>query len=137
MKETSWRTTVVNMLGPLGAFSVENPAHPGTPDINCTAGWIELKKAEWPARDDTPVDIDMRQTQRIWHRRWRRHGGFSWTLTKVNEEIWILHDGRWSADHLGNVTREVLIANAVTVWWNGPTAAELITTLIKHRRGQR
>lgn len=136
MKETSWRTTVVNMLGPLGAFSVENPAHPGTPDINCTAGWIELKKAEWPARDETLVDIDMRAAQRVWHRRWRRHGGFSWTLCNI-DKTWFLHDGRWSADFLGLVPRAEIVSNAIAAWWNGPTAEQLITALIKHRRGQR
>lgn len=135
MRESKWRTKVVNLLKPLGAFAVENPAHPGTPDISCVAGYIELKKGEWPVNDDTKVDIDMRSTQRSWHRRWRRHGGFSWTLSLISE-TWFLHDGRWSAEHLGLVNRSQVVFNAVDAWWQGPTGTQLIESLLKFRKAQ-
>lgn len=52
----------------LDATSVENPACPGTPDIQFMDGWIECKYLEdWPKREETTVRIEhFSPQQRVW-----------------------------------------------------------------------
>lgn len=88
------RSTVVKVLKPFDAISVENPAYPGTPDVNSTLGWIELKEAKrWPRGAHTPLRLPhFTQQQRVWlTRRARVDRGRVWLLLKVGEE-WLLYD---------------------------------------------
>jgi hypothetical protein len=71
---------------------VENPAHPGTPDINgCIRGveiWMELKQVPaLPKRDTTPVFTGaLRPEQVLWHTlRWKA-GGRSYIVAYVEEQ---------------------------------------------------
>lgn len=123
MRESRFRKIVLELLRPLAAMAVENGALDGTPDVCCTAGWIELKCAS------RPVDIDLRKSQRIWLRKWRVHGGKAWTLTYM-EGTWMLHDGHWSADNLGaDVSRQFLIDVATRWWSTTPSREQLIGAL--------
>jgi hypothetical protein len=57
----------------LDACAVENPALPGTPDIQHIDGWLELKfREEWPKRETTTVQIEhFTPQQRCWlFKRW-------------------------------------------------------------------
>ena len=131
MTEQMMRHRVVNaMLKGLGAFAVENPACPGTPDVCTTVGWLELKVARWPRKVGSVVNVDLRQTQRLWIRRWARHDGNVWTLTWISNE-WFLHDGRWSADHLGNVDERVF-RNCALYSWDQPHPTNLDAILVSH-----
>ncbi len=144
--EAEFRKIVVKMLLPIFAFPVENElTHDnaeGCPDICTIAGWLELKVAELPKRGTTRVAVDLRPAQRIWLRKWRRHGGRAWTLTFVDTApgpisirdpgwLWLLHDGAWSCDHLGESDLLTLRNNAVGQWSGGPQADELINLLTK------
>lgn len=103
-EELKFRSHVVKLLRPLLAFPIENTADVGTPDIGCIAGFIELKIAKRPVRVDTPVAIDVRNSQRIWMRRWCAHGGKAWFLTRL-DDLWIIHDGaQWATEHLGSAS---------------------------------
>ena len=120
MTEQHMRKLIVNALKPLGAFAVENPANPGTPDVCTVLGWLELKVVrKLPARARTRVSIDLRKGQRIWLRRWCRSGGKAWTITFiVGHNEWLMHDGRWAALHLGVAGIEEL-QNAALFRWSG------------------
>ena len=70
---------------------VENPAHPGTPDINgCIQGveiWMELKQEKaLPKRGATPVFTGaLRPEQILWHTlRWKA-GGRSYIVAYVED----------------------------------------------------
>lgn len=68
--EQQQRQNLVKALNKAGqdATSVENPACPGTPDIQFIDGWIECKFIEdWPARPETTVRIEhFSPQQRCW-----------------------------------------------------------------------
>jgi hypothetical protein len=114
--ETSvMRPKVVAALRPLDAMSVESGAHIGTPDINCTLGWIELKYVEsWPVRETTPLAVPhFTPQQRAWIGRRARLGGFVCVLLKVGRE-WLLFDGSQAAERLGTATRRELLGMAAS-----------------------
>ncbi len=132
MSEARMRQRVIAMLRPLFAFPVENGVAQGAPDVCTVAGWVELKVAQRVA-PGVVLQIDLRNSQRVWLRKWRTHGGRAFTLVRVNAEtpVWYLHDGRWSAEHLGNVTEEVMHHCALR-WWSGePSAESLVEALCK------
>ena len=73
--EKNQRQVLVKAMNKCGldATSVENPAFPGTPDVQHIDGWLELKWLEkWPAREKTTVRLPhFTPQQRCWlMRRW-------------------------------------------------------------------
>ena len=111
--EQRQRQLVVKALNKAGldATSVENPACPGTPDVQFIDGWLELKfKEKWPAREDTTVRIEhFSPQQRIWllrryltcEKRGTRHGQVFLLLYVAETKEHLLFDGmtaaRWVA----------------------------------------
>lgn len=126
MSESHMRGRVIQWLKPLNAVPVENPAQPGTPDVNYVEGWIELKKlTKWPERSDTIVRIDhFTPQQRNWLLLRKRRGGRVHLLLQVKNE-WLLFDGDVAAMHVGRVDRQELERLCVKRWQNGPRADEL------------
>lgn len=93
----------------LDPVRVENPIHPGTPDVNlCTGLWIELKCiAAWPTRAATRVRIPhYTPQQRVWlYRRWRFAPGSTLLLLEIRAEAqWLLFDGDVAAKVVGRAT---------------------------------
>ena len=104
----------------LDPVRVENPIHPGTPDVNLATGhWIELKTIPgWPVRASTIVRI-RRYTpqQRVWlYRRWKYAPGTTFLLLEVRSVAqWLLFDGNVAAKIVGRVTVADHRANARAV----------------------
>ena len=122
MAESSLWKIFNKKLGRMGDHvRVENPAYPGTPDVNYyfagvdVEGWVELKALpKWPKRASTPVRVDhFTQQQRVWLLRRAAAGGRVYVLLRVDEDCtYILLDGVTAARHLGNVPKAELISLA-------------------------
>ena len=96
----------------LDPVRVENPIHPGTPDVNLSNGkWIELKCIpRWPVRDTTIVRIShYTPQQRVWlYRRWKYAPGSTLLLLEVRaEQQWLLFDGDVAAKIVGRAIAAV------------------------------
>lgn len=104
----------------LDPVRVENPIHPGTPDVNIADGrWIELKCiAAWPVRPSTPVRIPhYTPQQRVWlYRRWKTAPGSTLLLLSVlSDRQWLLFDGDVAAKIVGRVNTAAHRTNARAV----------------------
>ncbi len=126
------RTRVVRALRELHAVSVENPACPGTPDVNYVEGWLELKQLpRWPAGEDTIVRVPhFTPQQRIWISQRAKRGGAVHVLVQIGKE-WLLLPGPAAATMLGRATREALRQSAVQQWWGSELEKEIVACLSK------
>ena len=115
MKESYMRQQVIQALKGYHPISVENLVYPGTPDINCTLGWIELKQVgAWPKRANTPLRVPhFTQQQRVWLR--ERHDASvdralpgAYVLIVVDKD-WILLPGYYASLHLGDLLKQQLL----------------------------
>lgn len=100
------------MAAKLDPVRVENPIHPGTPDVNlCDGRWIELKSLpQWPSRASTLVKIrHFTPQQRVWlHRRWKYAPGSTYLMLEVHaDRQWLLFDGPVAAEIVGRATTMV------------------------------
>lgn len=106
-----WETLQPHMkrLG-MDPVRVENPALPGTPDVNFIEGWAELKHADrWPHKGG-PLRLGHPPTpeQKTWlMRRWMA-GGSAWLVLRVGKE-WFVFRG----------------CDVAEVWREAPTQAEI------------
>lgn len=93
----------------LDPVRVENPIHPGTPDVNFVDGrWMELKCIpRWPVREHTILRIPhFTPQQRVWlYRRWMYAPGSTLLLLEVlSVRQWLLFDGDVAAKIVGRST---------------------------------
>jgi hypothetical protein len=131
MSEQGMRQKVVKLLSELGAFSVENPIRPGTPDVNYIEGWIELKWLRRYPRNykESPILIEhFTPQQRIWLRKRWEKGGAAYLLLQVKKE-WFLFTGKTASKMVGRSTYQELIGCAAAYWANGLNKEELIKCL--------
>jgi hypothetical protein len=89
----------------LDPVRVENPIHPGTPDVNLAIGcWIELKYLASPPRPGCLLRIPhFTREQRVWlYRRWRYAPGTTFLLLEIRaDHQWLLFDGDVAAKVVG------------------------------------
>lgn len=126
MAESDMRARVVRALKPYDAVAVENPARPGTPDVNYVEGWLELKWLRaWPKKPDTPVRLEhLTPQQDLWmSRRWRA-GGCVHLLFQC-KNTWLLFRPDVVKDLRNGLTRDQMIDRAVAVWSKCPTGQQL------------
>lgn len=131
LENASMRKTIVRLLKPLHAVSVENGmTHPGTPDVSYAGGWIELKAMEhWPVRPTTPLRVPhFTPQQRIWLMRRYRAGGRVFLLLTVGND-WLLFKGSVAAMHLGYNPKSTLYDWAMATWSGTPPQEELLKCL--------
>lgn len=130
MSESGMRSKVVSLLTNLDAIAVENPALPGTPDVNYAEGWIELKwLRNWPKQEETIVTLDhYTQQQRVFAVKRRMRKGQCFFLLQCKRE-WLLLDGAIAAKVVNFSTRQQLIENCVKYWPQGINKEELIECL--------
>lgn len=115
-EKSTWSDHVRPILAQarLDPVRIENVVDLGTPDINITHGWIELKYvAEWPKRTNTILRIHhFTPQQRVWLRRRWVAGGGAFFLLKIADEF-LLFDGE-TAYQVGKLlTREQCYATAL------------------------
>jgi len=129
-----WRTLRPKMLS-LDPHRIENSTEKGTPDVNYSHGWIELKYCkEWPKRAATPLRIrHFTKEQRVWLERREIAGGITWVLLKVGESEWLLFRGGVAARELGYVEKDSLYCSCVARWTRLPNKEELESCLIPNR----
>lgn len=133
MTEKVMRQVVGKMLKQYDPIPVENPAYPGTPDLNYIEGWLELKYAErWPLRGGILRIEHYTPQQKVWGIRRQMSGGRTHLLLQVGQE-WLLFDSITAAEYVGKSSREELIAVAQKVWHKGiKDKKEFIRELFKN-----
>lgn len=128
MSEQDLRGRINRMLKPLHAIAVENPALPGTPDVNYIGGWLELKQLRsWPVLEATNVVIEhFTPQQRVWHLQRRMLGGTSRVIIQCRRE-WLAMDGAVAALWLNFLNRSELIQRSENYSDNGMDQRKLIS----------
>lgn len=132
MSESGMWDAIRPRLKRLDPVRIENIVGSGTPDVNYSHGWIELKYLNaWPVRETTPVTIDhFTPQQRAWLIRRERSGGKAWLLLKVGKTDWLLFSGIDAARYVGKVSRSKLVEVAVAFWDCLPNDEEIQKWLI-------
>lgn len=129
MSETDMRKRIVKVLKRFHPVAVENPACPGTPDVNYVEGWIELKHVpNWPKRGGILKIKHFTPQQRIWLMQRVARGGRVHLLLQVGQD-WLLFSAMNAVKYLNNTTKGELIAKAQKVWHKGLLEKELIEEL--------
>jgi len=119
VSEAAFWNNVKPVLHGWDAVRVETSEKDGIPDVNHAHGWIELKVADWPVREETCVDFThYSQQQRVWHRRRAMAGGRVHILCRIGQDI-LLFRGDVAWNLLGKATKQELIDNASGYWKPG------------------
>lgn len=128
--ESKLQRWLVKSLRCWDAVPVENIKRAGTPDVNCTLGWIECKdEREWPARADTVLRLKRYPPQQVaWIRRRWAAGGTVYILLQVGKELLLFQGDK--AHHVGTLPKRQLCALAVHRWDRRPDAKALRTALV-------
>lgn len=130
--EKHMRQTLVKALkkANLDPISVENPAYPGTPDLNYVGGWLELKwLKQWPKRGGTVRIPHYTSQQRVWSiRRWIAGGACFLVLQVEKTQDWLVFQGDDAAMVVGKEgsTKEVLLKCACSHFGSAAEVAEFL-----------
>lgn len=114
-----WAYVRDGMGGRWDATRHEDKLNLGVPDVSYGMGkmngWLELKFAERPVRESTPVRVGMRPEQARWLQRRGLNGGGCWVLAQIGEWYLLLE---WTVvPMLPGSTFDELRAMARGSWW--------------------
>lgn len=117
MSERGLWSRVRKAIRDLDPVRVENRVEAGTPDVNFTLGWIELKyQRRTPKKGGIlKLDHDFSIEQRVWAIRRHRAGGKTYVLLKIGPE-YLLFKGYIAAEFFGKLTLEQLREKALGIW---------------------
>ncbi len=138
LESVMWRKVrPVLVAAKLDPVRVENPIHPGTPDVNLANGsWIELKCiSAWPARASSLVRIPhYTPQQRVFlYRRWKYAPGTTHLLLEVRSVgQWLLFDGDVAAKVVARATADEHRRQARAVLY-GSQIADLPKLIVERR----
>lgn len=109
---------------------IETPDTDGTPDVNYTQGWIELKNVDKrPKREDTVIQLDHYTTQqRTWIAERHSCGGRVHLMLRI-ERTWLLFEAPIAVLHVGNVHEAQLRKLAFRIWETVPDRVALAEAL--------
>lgn len=126
-RESIFWDAVKPLLAGLHPVRIENSAAMGTPDVNCSLGWIELKQVERkdiPKRPNTVLSLDhYTPAQRIFQLKRSIAGGPCWLLLQLDRE-WLLFSSKVAAERLGKMTVAETRAAATRLWERPPSKEE-------------
>lgn len=127
MSEAAMWDAIRPVMKNLHPVRIENIVASGTPDVNYTHGWIELKYlGSWPVRAETIVTIDhFTPQQRVWLTKRSLAGGRAFLLLKVGKNDWLLFSGIVAAQCIGKVSKDTLYERAIAYWDKLPTNGEM------------
>lgn len=132
MSEADSRQTLVRILKPLDAISIETRTRSGVPDVNFAWGWIECKwRKTWPRdANEKPVVFEHPfTTQQILRAKKRKAGrGVSLLCVQVQRD-WFFFDGAKMGSLFGKLTRLQMEEEAELVFWGGIRQQPLIDFL--------
>jgi hypothetical protein len=139
-ERTMWTTLRPVLLK--NAFKVqrvENPAGPGTPDVNWfhsptrREGWLELKwLPRWPkiGEDDLVIIEHFTREQKMWLLDRSSVGGRADLMLQVERE-WMLFAGWVAANHVGSSSRRQLRELAVHHSVTGLDRIKMVEAIIR------
>lgn len=128
------RSRVVKALKSAHAIAVENLCLPGTPDVNCMYGWLELKRIDdWPKRETTTVRCEhFKPEQKIFLQDHCELGGRAYLLLLIDKtQEWLLLRGDVAARILGRCTQQQLRDNSLAIWRGTQMKDEITACLSK------
>lgn len=121
MRESGVWKSIRGAIKSLDPVRVENPIHPGTPDVNYIGGWLELKSLPRLPEADAIFKIKhFTPQQRSWALRRHEAGGRVFMLVRAGNH-WILLRGNVAALLIGHAPTSQVLSNAVRVWTSRPT----------------
>lgn len=131
-QESQMWTVLRGMISKLDPVRIENMLTPGTPDVNYTEGWIELKQLRhWPPKGQPVKIYHYTPEQRVWALRRAKRNGRVFMLIRVGEREWVLLDGKWAAQNIGKVTKTKVLEHALFHSVDGLNQTRLLQCLTR------
>lgn len=126
--EARLRQRVVKALSSLHAFPVENVIRPGTPDVNCTLCWLELKIDE-VLKSGVVALSHLRNEQKVFLYKYWEAGGKAFLLLEVGT-AWFLVPGN-RCHLLGRPSLDELKFYSVKHWDVRPSDEEFLKCILQ------
>lgn len=116
MAETALNKRICAAIRRLDPVRVENVVQAGTPDINCTVGWIECKQLRrWPSKGGLVRCEHFTPQQRVWLEKRAAARGRCWLVAQVGR-TYLLFEGDTAAKVFGHSSEATLRSKAIGVW---------------------